>query len=175
MHLDFLTQPPLRRQFCNPPTPSPSLKLNHSNKIYSDNPWLQAVRGRQRSMTAYCAAMFADCRAACKCTGVSIITHTSEPFHAQSIKWMEECSVVSYTTVCYRLEWKSRSSASQGAALQRRMVTALTCTAGFLLRGVTALLRSPPVITCSCGLSVQRIQSTIPRLKRTMSMSKLKC
>lgn len=75
MHSDFLTQPPLRRQICNPPTPSPSLELNHSKKIYSDNPRLQAVRARQRSITAYCAAVFvdcaADCPAACRCTGVS--------------------------------------------------------------------------------------------------------
>lgn len=53
---------------------------------------------------------------------------------------MEECLMAFYTTICYRPEWESRSSAWQGAALQRRMATKLKCTAGFLWPGVTVCL-----------------------------------
>lgn len=37
------------------------------------------------------------------------------PFHMQKRKAIEEFYMAGYGTVCYRLEWKSRSSASQGA------------------------------------------------------------
>lgn len=54
-----------------------------------------------------------------------------KPFSNAEWKGMEECYMALYRTACYRLEWKSRSSASRGAvephlfALQRRMVSAL--------------------------------------------------
>lgn len=63
-------------------------------------------------------------------------TASWKPFHMQRGKWMEECLMAFYTTVRYRPEWESRSSASQGAALQRRrMASALKCTASSCDRG----------------------------------------
>lgn len=62
-------------------------------------------------------------------------TTTCKPFHMQGGKWKQECLMAFCTTVCYRLEWESRSSASQGAALQRRMATKLKCAASFCDRG----------------------------------------
>lgn len=49
-----------------------------------------------------------------------------------------------YTTVRYRLKWESRSSASQGAALQRRMATnsnvqLVSVTEGFNAQSVSAM------------------------------------
>lgn len=52
-------------------------------------------------------------------TFTAVKTTTWEPFHMQSGKWMEECSTVSYTTLRYRPELESRSSALRGAALQK--------------------------------------------------------
>lgn len=67
-------------------------------------------------------------------------------------------------TVRYRLDWESRSPASQGADLQRRMATKLLCRAVCL--GVTTLdgALMPQCLPCATLLYFPAVESNIQPL-----------
>lgn len=92
-------------------------------KMHSNIPQLEAVRQKPHHKACWCV-IWLQCHLQIMFqTGLK--TTTWKPFHMQGGKWTEECLMAFYTIVRYRLEWESRSWASQGAALQRRMATKL--------------------------------------------------